>query len=67
MSRPSTEIIEKYNIIEQFMRYTQLVSRTFSNFTVTCSTCGDENNEVYMSLFCVCVCVCLCQGVVLKH
>lgn len=56
MSRPSTEIIEKYNIIDQFRRYTQLVLRSFnSSLSITSSTFGDENNEIYMSLFCVCM------------
>lgn len=61
MSRPSTEIIEKYNIIDQFIRYTNLCFKVFQQLP---DTRGDDNNEVFMSLF---VHVCLCQGMVLKQ
>lgn len=53
MSRPSTEIIDKYNIIDQFKRYRQLLFQG----PQTRSTWGDENNEFFMSPVCACVSV----------
>lgn len=41
MSRPSTEIIEKYEIINQFRRYETVQAKLYSKF-------GDEHIDVFM-------------------
>lgn len=63
MSRPSTEIIEKYNIIDQFRRYMKLCGQQFSTSIWECS---DKIRLMKCSLS-LCVCVCVCEGMVLKQ
>ncbi|XP_034067084.1 protein tyrosine phosphatase domain-containing protein 1 isoform X1 [Gymnodraco acuticeps] len=56
MSRPSTEIIKKYHIIDQFRRYRQFCFQQLPDYE---HTAPEETIIMHFSCLCLCVCVCV--------
>lgn len=59
MSRPSTEIIEKYNIIDQFRRYPKLSFKVFQQPPDEERAAAEGMRIMKCSCLCLCMCVCV--------